>query len=426
MRALSTAPALPAKVCVNSCRARASPLSAGVSSLPPPQAASSALQSARHASEGERAASAGESRSESVLQRQLQRQRGPRPSIDRVRRTPVRGLALAVLLALVLAPTAAGSPSSARAAASELTVRGELARLLAAGAIDQPTHDADRAIYVDALVLRRKLKGARRAALGAVLRNVEDIAAAGALRAVQAAGAVRDARAQPPVVGRSPAAAQWRARELRRQPPRVAVLRRRGPGDPVARDVRKGQRPLAGRLRRVAARAARRDAGAHDAARGRHRVGVPVPLRRRPPAMGQRPRPGRQPSRRSRARRCGSASRATSRPRAPRWASSASRPRAACASRHRPAPITSSIRSRPGCACSTRSPSRSTGCTTSARSPTTPRVARCSPPARRSCARELAQYDTGAWSRYAASAGATPTSATTRSRAISWATCARG
>ena len=53
--------------------------------------------------------------------------------------------------------------------------------MLAAGAIDQATHDAKRAIYSDARRLRGKLSGARRAALGAVLRNLEDVAAGGGL-----------------------------------------------------------------------------------------------------------------------------------------------------------------------------------------------------------------------------------------------------
>jgi len=128
----------------------------------------------------------------------------------------------ALLLALVLAPTASASPlltlrpdgttfarddrtlppeqawpaparavgrsrvalvarRSVRAAAARRTVSGELARMLAAGAIDQATHDEKRAIYSDALRLRGRLSGARRAALGAVLRNLEDVAASGEL-----------------------------------------------------------------------------------------------------------------------------------------------------------------------------------------------------------------------------------------------------
>jgi hypothetical protein len=142
-----------------------------------------------------------------------------------VRRTPLGGLALALLLALVLVPTAHASPLltmrsdgatfvredrflppageglpaaatlpparpaaaasstgfGVRAAGAKRTVRGELQRLLAAGAIDQATHDDKAAIYADALKLRARLSGARRAALGAVLRNLDDIAAAGGL-----------------------------------------------------------------------------------------------------------------------------------------------------------------------------------------------------------------------------------------------------
>jgi D-glucuronyl C5-epimerase-like protein len=134
-----------------------------------------------------------------------------------VRRTPLGGLALALLLALALAPTASASPlltlrpdgttfaredptlppvqaslpavrraPSGRTAArtraaggDRRTVRGELARMLAAGEIDQATHDGDRAIYSRAQALRAKVSGARRAALGAVLRNLEDVAAGG-------------------------------------------------------------------------------------------------------------------------------------------------------------------------------------------------------------------------------------------------------
>ncbi|MDP2711985.1 MAG: D-glucuronyl C5-epimerase family protein [Solirubrobacteraceae bacterium] len=150
-----------------------------------------------------------------------------------MRRTSLGAPALAVLLALVVAPTAVASPlltlrpdgstfvrndrflppaetlagpaegertssgrpaavrsaatdararaSSARAASAKRTVRGELRRMLVARAIDQATHDARRATYVNALALRNKLQGARRVALGAVLRNLEQTAAAGEL-----------------------------------------------------------------------------------------------------------------------------------------------------------------------------------------------------------------------------------------------------
>lgn len=139
-----------------------------------------------------------------------------------MRRTPISGLALALLLALALAPAASASPlmtlrpdgttfvrndrtlppvqaslpvaraatrpraasarrPSVRAAATRRTVRRELARMLRAGAIDRATHDEKRAIYTDALRLRKKLRGARRVALGAVLRNLENVAASGSL-----------------------------------------------------------------------------------------------------------------------------------------------------------------------------------------------------------------------------------------------------
>jgi hypothetical protein len=163
------------------------------------------------------------------LQGHLQRRTGSRPSIVVVRRTPAAGLAL-VLLALVLAPTASASPVltlrdgggafvredpylpsatrlgeprppasaaraaarvarprhtglSARSAAKRRTVKGELARMLAAGAIDKATFDARSATYADARRLLRKLSGTRRSALGAVLANVDAIAARGDMTA---------------------------------------------------------------------------------------------------------------------------------------------------------------------------------------------------------------------------------------------------
>jgi hypothetical protein len=62
-------------------------------------------------------------------------------------------------------------------------VRSELAALLASAQIDQATHDADRAAYAAALASRKRLGGARRVALGAVIENLEDLAARGGLSA---------------------------------------------------------------------------------------------------------------------------------------------------------------------------------------------------------------------------------------------------
>jgi hypothetical protein len=156
------------------------------------------------------------------LQRQLQLPGRVQPSIVAVRRTPIGPLALALVLALALARTASASPlvtlredgsafvredrylpadtigrgkaaapapGALRATVASVdgaprrTVRGELARLLAEGAIDQETAGAYGRIYADALKTRKKLRGTRRAALSATLGNLEDIAAQGELNA---------------------------------------------------------------------------------------------------------------------------------------------------------------------------------------------------------------------------------------------------
>ena len=158
------------------------------------------------------------------MQGQLQAARRVGPSIAVVCRNPLPALALALLTALVFVPTAAASPlltlrsdgstfvredrflppaaaepadagaaraapgvstdrPFTRAAATQRTVPAELARMLAAGAIDQATHDDRRAIYADAIRLRGKLSGARKIALAAVIRNLEDVAASGELTA---------------------------------------------------------------------------------------------------------------------------------------------------------------------------------------------------------------------------------------------------
>jgi hypothetical protein len=154
-----------------------------------------------------------------------------------VRRTPVAGLALALLLALALVSTAAASPlltlrhdgrtvarddrllppdvgfaapgprgvaaaRSPRAApapappavplpapapvpvpapapAAKPTVESELARMLATAEIDQPTYDRCLTIYTNALATRKRLTGARKVSLRAVLHNLEAIAGSG-------------------------------------------------------------------------------------------------------------------------------------------------------------------------------------------------------------------------------------------------------
>ena len=71
--------------------------------------------------------------------------------------------------------------SRIRSAQSKPTVRGELARLLAEGRIDQATHDAHRSTYNMARKTYKRLTGARKAALGGALANAELIAAQGQL-----------------------------------------------------------------------------------------------------------------------------------------------------------------------------------------------------------------------------------------------------
>jgi hypothetical protein len=68
-------------------------------------------------------------------------------------------------------------------AVSKPTVGGELDRMLASAEIDQPAHDRYAAVWSDALGLRKKLRGARRAAMSAVLDNTVQIAATGQFNA---------------------------------------------------------------------------------------------------------------------------------------------------------------------------------------------------------------------------------------------------
>jgi len=157
------------------------------------------------------------------VQRQLQLADGVEPSITPVRRTPVAGLASALLIALTAPSIASASPvltlghdgravvredpflpaaeaqppapvSKARASApvrtldarahkKRKTVRGELKRLLQAGAISQATHDEYRSILYQAQKTQARLGGTRRSALGATIANLEQIASSGLLTA---------------------------------------------------------------------------------------------------------------------------------------------------------------------------------------------------------------------------------------------------
>ncbi|HUR84583.1 MAG TPA: D-glucuronyl C5-epimerase family protein, partial [Solirubrobacteraceae bacterium] len=89
--------------------------------------------------------------------------------------------ASAALPAVRVPRPAARARAAVATDAPRRTVSGELAGLLAAGLIDQPTHDSYREIHSAARATRAQLQGARRVALGAVLRNLEEIAASGEL-----------------------------------------------------------------------------------------------------------------------------------------------------------------------------------------------------------------------------------------------------
>ena len=69
------------------------------------------------------------------------------------------------------------------AAAKRRTVVGELDRLRAAGAIDDAAYAERRAAYEDAKRTVKKLSGARKVELGAVVSTLEDVAARGQLTA---------------------------------------------------------------------------------------------------------------------------------------------------------------------------------------------------------------------------------------------------
>jgi hypothetical protein len=75
------------------------------------------------------------------------------------------------------------SRTLARAAAKRRTVPGELKKLLAAGQIDDAAYAERRTAYDDALRTVKRLKGTRKAELGAVVKTLEDVAARGQLTA---------------------------------------------------------------------------------------------------------------------------------------------------------------------------------------------------------------------------------------------------
>jgi hypothetical protein len=107
--------------------------------------------------------------------------------LDRDGRTHVRADPLPARAAPAPAGRPPAAPPVARASARRRTVVGELKRLRRAGALDEPTYLARRAAYEDARRLVRRLKGARRVEMGAVVRTLEGIAARGSLTASRVA-----------------------------------------------------------------------------------------------------------------------------------------------------------------------------------------------------------------------------------------------
>jgi hypothetical protein len=112
-----------------------------------------------------------------VLQRMASRQ--GEPSIGQMGRIRTLGCLWIVLLCAF----ALGANAPAADAAKKKTVARELSKLYSAGAIDQATYDADRAIYNDVKARIKRLTGARKAQLAGALAAVEGIAARGQMRA---------------------------------------------------------------------------------------------------------------------------------------------------------------------------------------------------------------------------------------------------
>lgn len=83
---------------------------------------------------------------------------------------------------LVAPPAQAPEPERRAGAAQEReTVRGAIRRAFLAGQITEEQHDEYRRLYLEARSARRRLSGARRAQLHAVIVNLERIAADGRL-----------------------------------------------------------------------------------------------------------------------------------------------------------------------------------------------------------------------------------------------------
>ncbi len=119
---------------------------------------------------------------------------------------------LAILVIAVALATLVVSCSLA-AAARGPTVYGALQSLQRGGALSAEAYGEDSSTYTAALSAVKHLSGARRTELESVIANVQQIAAAGELHPLAAAGADADARKQHPVVEPPTAARRRPARE---------------------------------------------------------------------------------------------------------------------------------------------------------------------------------------------------------------------
>src|SRR3989440_1124048 len=93
-----------------------------------------------------------------------------------------------LILGLAAGPANAGRTSRARAAARGPSASAVLLRLRTAGAITDTVYRKDYAALVAAKRSLRRLSGTRQAELGAVLANIEAVAAAGGLSSSRLAG----------------------------------------------------------------------------------------------------------------------------------------------------------------------------------------------------------------------------------------------
>ena len=127
---------------------------------------------------------------------------------------------------------------------------GALASLQRSGAITPTTYQQDYAAYVAAERSLKKLSGTRRAELGAVLANVQAIAAAGEFIPSRLPALFLTLERNRTWWTTEPLLATRERVSFPAEQARLGVLRRPGDRDPVARHLRRGQRLLLGPRKR--------------------------------------------------------------------------------------------------------------------------------------------------------------------------------